>query len=143
MRTITAICAVFALWGCEANNTSTNQTSREPGVAADNTEKNERDQQTVQALTPGDQGESEADRTITQRARQNVIAEDGLSVNAKNVKIITRSGVVTLRGPVASQAEKLSVVRLVQSVDGVQRVDDQLEIASDQTTGAKTNRPAD
>lgn len=142
MRAITAICAVLALWGCEANKTSTNQGSPEPGVAADDTGENEREQ-TVQALTPGDQGASEADRTITQRARQNVIAEDDLSMNAKNVKIITRSAVVTLRGRVASQAERLSVVRLVQSVDGVQRVDDQLEIASDEAPPTKTNRPAD
>lgn len=141
MRSITAICLVFAIGGCEANNTSTNQTP-EPAPAADDTDKNERDQK-VNALTPGDQGESEADRTITQRARQNVIAEDNLSVNAKNVKIITRNGVVTLRGPVATEAEKLSVVRLVKSVDGVQRVDDQLEIASGEATTAKSNRPAD
>lgn len=140
MRTITAIGMVCALWGCEANNTSTNQS--EPAVAVDNTDKNERDQ-TVNALTPGDQGESEADRTITQRARQNVIAEDGLSVNAKNVKIITRGGVVTLRGPVASQAEKLSVVQLVRSVDGVQRVDDQLEVAGGGTSTAKSDRPTE
>lgn len=140
MRTITAIGMVFALWGCEANDTSTNQS--EPAVPADNTDKNERDQ-TVSALTPGDQGESEADRTITQRARQNVIAEDGLSMNAKNVKIITRGGVVTLRGPVASQAEKLSVVQLVRSVEGVQRVDDQLEVAGDKTSAAKSDRPTE
>jgi hyperosmotically inducible periplasmic protein len=143
MRTITSICVVLALCGCEAkNDTSTDRGSSERAVAADNTDKNERDQK-VNALTPGDQGESEADRTITQRARQNVVAEDGLSVNAKNVKIITRSGVVTLRGPVASQAEKLSIVRLVKSVDGVQRVDDQLEVAGNETTSAKTNRAAD
>jgi osmotically-inducible protein OsmY len=134
-----SICVVLALCGCEANNTSTHQGSSERAAAADNTDKNERDQK-VNALTPGDQGESEADRTITQHARQNVIAEDGLSVNAKNVKIITRSGVVTLRGPVASPAEKASVVRLVKSVDGVQRVDDQLEVAGNETTSAKSNR---
>lgn len=142
MRTITTICMAFALWGCEANNTSTNQGS-EPAVAADNTDKNSRDQQAVNALTPGDQGESEADRTITQHARQNVVGEDGLSVNAKNVKIITRSGVVTLRGPVASPAEKLSVVKLVRSVDGVQRVDDQLEVTSDGANTDTTNRATD
>lgn len=142
MRTTTTICMVFALWACEANDSSTNQGSSEPVVATDNTEKNERDQ-AVNALTPGDQGESEADRTITQRARQNVIAEDGLSMNAKNVKIITRGGVVTLRGPVASPAEKLSIVRLVQSVDGVSRIDDQLEVAANGAPTATTNRPAD
>jgi osmotically-inducible protein OsmY len=141
MRTPTTICLVFALWACEANNSSTNQ-GAEPAVPADNTDKNERDQ-AVNALTPGDQGESEADRTITQHARQNVIAEDGLSMNAKNVKIITRSGVVTLRGPVASPAEKVSIVRLVQSVDGVKRIDDQLEVAASDTQPPTTNRAAD
>jgi hyperosmotically inducible protein len=132
MRSITAIGLAMALAGCEAKRDDASS-------QADNTDRNERDR-SVNALTPLDQGESEADRTITQTARQNVVARDGLSVNAKNVKIITRSGVVTLRGPVASDSEKVTIGQLVTSVAGVQRVDNQLEVAGD-STAAKANPP--
>ena len=98
-------------------------------AAADNTEKNERDQK-PSSLTPGDQGESEADRKITQRVRQGVVDHDGLSTNAANVKIITVDGVVTLRGPVKTAEERSTVGAMAQRVDGVKRVDNQLEIAS-------------
>jgi len=98
-------------------------------AAADNTEKNERDRKAT-ALTPGDQGESEADRTITQRVRQGVVGHDGLSTTATNVKIITVDGVVTLRGPVKSAEERSTIESIAQRADGVKRVDNQLEIAS-------------
>lgn len=98
-------------------------------VAADNTQVNERDRN-AGALTPGDQGESETDRTITQRVRQAVVARDGLSVTAQNVKIITIGGVVTLRGPVKDAQERATIADLTQGVAGVKRVDNQLEITS-------------
>lgn len=96
---------------------------------ADNTDKNERDQH-VAALTPGDQGGSEADRTVTQRVRQGVVASDALSVNGKNVKIITQDGVVTLRGPVKTDKEKADIAAIARSVAGVKSVDNQLEVAT-------------
>ena len=103
--------------------------AKEP-VAADNTDKNERDRN-ASALTPGDQGESEADRTITQRVRQGIVGHDGLSMTAENVKIITVDGVVTLRGPVKSPQERSTIASIAQGVEGVQRVDNHLEIASE------------
>lgn len=98
-------------------------------AAADNTDKNERDRSGA-ALTPGDQGGSEADRTITQRVRQGVMDADSLSVTGKNVKIITVDGVVTLRGPVKTAAEKAAIASIAQGVSGVKRVDNQLETDS-------------
>lgn len=95
--------------------------------AADNTEMNERDRG-ANTLTPADQGGSETDRTITQQVRQAVVMTDDLSMYAKNVKIITRDGVVTLRGPVKSEAEKAEVGRIARSTTGVLNVDNQLEV---------------
>jgi hyperosmotically inducible periplasmic protein len=95
-------------------------------VPADNTEKNERDR-SVAALTPGDQGGNEADRTVTQQVRQGVMGNDALSVTGKNVKIITVDGVVTLRGPVKTAQEKTEIASIAQRVNGVKRVDNQLE----------------
>jgi osmotically-inducible protein OsmY len=43
------------------------------------------------------------------------------------VKIITRDGVVTLRGPVKDAREKATIVAMAKATAGVKRVDDQLE----------------
>ena len=96
-------------------------------VDADNTGRNARDAE-GNTLTPMDQGESEADRTITQQIRKAVVDNDSLSTNAKNVKIITNNGVVTLRGPVKSPEEKAAIASAAQKTGGVKRVDNQLEI---------------
>ena len=94
---------------------------------ADNSGKNARDRGD-HTLTPTDQGGSEADRHVTANIRKAVVNDDALSTNAHNVKIITKDGVVTLRGPVKSASEKATVAAKAQKVAGVKRVDNQLEI---------------
>lgn len=98
-------------------------------AAADNTDVNERDR-SRSAVTPMDQGESEADRTITQQIRQAVMRDKSLSFNAKNVKIITLNHQVTLRGPVKSAAERTAIESAAKQVAGVSSVENQLEIAN-------------
>lgn len=95
----------------------------------DNTGINARDQDSG-ALTVFDQGESEGDRKITASIREMVVADDSLSTNGQNVKIITIAGVVTLRGPVASPAEKSSIETKAKSVAGVTSVKNQLDVAA-------------
>ena len=94
---------------------------------ADNTAKNVRDRDDKTA-TPMDQGGSEGDRTITAEIRKQIVDNDALSTNAKNVKIITQDGVVTLRGPVKTTQEKTTVASIARKATGVKRVDDQLEV---------------
>jgi len=72
----------------------------------------------------------EADRTISQSIRQSLTADDTLSTNGKNIKVITTDGKVTLRGPVKSDQEKAAIAAKVQQVAGVKNVDNQLEIAT-------------
>jgi hyperosmotically inducible periplasmic protein len=96
-------------------------------TAPDNTGRNVRDRSGT-TLTPGDQSESEADRTLTQQIRRAVVADDSLSTTAKNVKIITVDGVVTLRGPVNSPHEKEVIAAKAQQIAGVNKVDNQLEV---------------
>lgn len=98
------------------------------GTQADNTRVNERDRESS-ALTPMDQGESEADRDMTQSIRKAVIADDSLSFTAKNVKIITRDGLVTLRGAVTNAREKSTLERTALSLAGPKRVVNQLEVS--------------
>jgi osmotically-inducible protein OsmY len=51
-----------------------------------------------------------------------------MSANARNVKVVTISGVVTLRGPVQSEDEKSSIERKAKAAGGVTSVDNQLEV---------------
>jgi len=132
MKALILLGVALAVAGCErasdkpAGEHTATDTSQ---VSADNTKKNERDRN-AGALTPGDQGENAADLAITQRIRQDVVKSDALSMTAKNVKIITVNGVVTLRGPVSSDKEKADIAAIAKQAPGVARVDDQLEIAA-------------
>lgn len=96
--------------------------------AADNSARNVRDRNEM-AVTAGSQSNSASDLAITQAIREAVVADKGLSTNAHNVKIVSADGVVTLRGPVGSAAEKSSIGTTAQQVAGVSRVDNQIEIA--------------
>ena len=98
------------------------------GKAADNTGKNVRDRD-GKTVTPMDQSENKADLTVTQNIRKAVVDDDGLSTTAKNVKIITANGVVTLRGPVKSAAEKASIEAKAHKVAPEAKVQNQLEVA--------------
>jgi hyperosmotically inducible protein len=94
---------------------------------ADNTGRNSRDRDGA-TQTAGDQAENETDRKISANVREAVVADNGLSMNAHNVKIITSGGTVTLRGPVKSSEEKAAIESKTKHVAGVTRVDNLLEI---------------
>jgi len=128
MKSIPLLLVSMALMvGCSKNPSEDKQVSQT--VAPDNSGRNVRDRDN-QTKTPGDQSENEADRTITQNIRQALTADDSLSTNAKNIKIITNDGTVTLRGPVKSEKEKTDIEAKAKQVAGVKRVDNQLEVAS-------------
>jgi hyperosmotically inducible periplasmic protein len=93
----------------------------------ENTERNVRDKAGT-TLTPEDQKETKKDIKITAHIRKAVVKVKSLSVDAHNVKIITRNGVVTLRGPVESAAESMKVEKITKHTRGVVRIDNQLEI---------------
>lgn len=95
---------------------------------ADNAARNTRDR-TGRTLTAADQGNSTSDVALTRDIRRGVVAIDGLSVNGKNVKIVTIDGQVTLRGPVSSTEEKAKIAEIATQVAGAANVDNQLEVA--------------
>jgi osmotically-inducible protein OsmY len=94
---------------------------------ADNTGKNERDR-SDETQTSGDQSNSKDDVNTTAAIRRAVVKDDSLSAMAKNVKIITANGTVTLRGPVKDEAEKAKIAELAQSAAGNAKIDNQLEV---------------
>ena len=127
MKSITVLLLSMALIiGCSKNRSEDKQVSQ---TEPDNSGRNVRDRND-QTKTSGDHFENEADRTITQNIRQAVTADDSLSTDAKNVKIITNDGVVTLRGPVKREQEKAQIESKAKQIAGEKRVDNQLEVAS-------------
>lgn len=101
--------------------------AEEPKKDADNTAKNERDRNN-KTLTPTDQSETPEDRKLTQNIRRAVVKDPSLTMTAKNIKIITAGGKVTLRGPVKSDAEKTKINELAKAAAGTVPVDNQLEV---------------
>jgi len=107
----------------------TDRSSAPNNKDADNSGVNTRDRSSA-ALTPMDQGGSEADRKITQQIRQELMKDKSLSFTAKNVKVITINGKVTLRGPVKSEAERSSIEAAARRAAGSGgQVESQLEIS--------------
>jgi hyperosmotically inducible protein len=125
---IVVLFAVFLVASCSKDRSEDKQVSQ-TAVEPDNSGRNVRDRDN-QTKTSEDQAENEADRTISQSIRAAITADDSLSTNGKNVKIITSDGTVTLRGPVKSDKEKAEIEAKAKQIAGVKKVDNQLEIAS-------------
>src|SRR5678815_4307495 len=95
----------------------------------DNTAINERDR-SRETQTSGDQSNSSADLKITQAIRQALMKDSELSTTAKNIKVITTNGQVTLRGPVKTTQEKAKIDQLAKSAAGGAQIENQLEVTN-------------
>ena len=80
------------------------------------------------ADTAEQQSSAKDDLALTQRIRQAVVKDHSLSMDAKNIKIITRNGKVMLRGPVKTQQEKDAIAAKASEIAGKGNVEDQLEV---------------
>ena len=76
-------------------------------------------------------GATDTDVDTTAEIRKEIMAESNLTMNAKNVKIITRDGHVTLCGPVNTAAEKSRIAEIADRIASQSNVDNQLEVPSD------------
>jgi len=97
------------------------------GQEPDNTKKNKRDREEG-AVTADQQKETKADRELTQKIRKSVVDAEGMSTYAKNVKIISIDGKVTLRGPVNTMEEKEKIEALAKTAAGEGNVMSELEV---------------
>ena len=96
-------------------------------VNPDNTATNVRDR-SGQTQTSGDQSNNSADLKTTQAIRQALMKDGQLSTTAKNVKVITANGQVTLRGPVKTPQEKAKVDHIARSAAGGAKISNQLDV---------------
>lgn len=97
---------------------------------SDNSAKNTRDESGY-SITPQDQSEKKSDVRLTQKIRKEITRNDNLSTNAKNIKIMTIDGHVTLRGPVNTKAEKETVCNIARRIAGEDHVTDLVEVLND------------
>jgi hyperosmotically inducible protein len=72
----------------------------------------------TQSKTADQQSDATSDRMLTKRIRQALIADKSLSTYGHNVKIITKDGSVTLKGPVHSEEEKQDIASKTESIVG-------------------------
>jgi osmotically-inducible protein OsmY len=93
----------------------------------DNTAVNERDAD-GSTKTPFDQSNEQADIDLAAKIRAEVLKIEDLSVNGRNVKIITNEGKVVLRGPVNSAAERDAIAEVASDAAGQGNVTNQLEV---------------
>ncbi len=79
--------------------------------------------------TADQQSENTSDRLLTQKIRKSIIADKSLSTYGHNVKIITKDGAVTLKGPVHSDEEKQNIgVIAADAAGGPDKVTNQLTV---------------
>jgi osmotically-inducible protein OsmY len=69
-----------------------------------------------------------ADRNITKQIRSAIYQDHTLSTYAHNIKVITRDGKVTLKGPVRTEDEKAGIAAKAAAVVGAENVRNRLEV---------------
>ena len=76
-----------------------------------------------------EQSENPIDRMITKKIRLALIEDDDLSVVARNIRIITNDGVVTLIGTIKNPTENAKIEKIVAGTVGVKRLNNKLEVS--------------
>jgi hypothetical protein len=89
-----------------------------------------------------DRATSEADRRLLVGIRQRIETEITLQRLASNVGFLVQNGVVTLLGAVPTVQEAQGLAGFVQQLPGVQRVENQTQVAPDQLVPVPVTAPA-
>jgi osmotically-inducible protein OsmY len=117
---VTVILAVLGTIGTASSQTQPDNTGSNKGDADKS------------AVTADQQKMNASDLALTQKIRKGVMADKSLSTYAHNVKIVSRNGMVTLKGPVRSDDEKKSIVgKAAAAAGGPDKVSDQMSVTTD------------
>lgn len=118
---------VLSGYAAAADNTApvAGSTTAQPAPDADNTGRNKQKQD----VNADKQSNAKADVELVAKIRKAVLADESLSVNAHNVKIVTKDGTVHLDGAVESEAEKKKVEDIVRRAAGGSTVQSELDVA--------------
>lgn len=98
----------------------------------DNTKVNTRDR-AASAKTADKQSNAKADVDLTQKIRRAIVEDKALTTYAHNIKVITRDGQVTLKGPVHTAEEKSAVEAKATGIAGTGKVTNQISVVTRKT----------
>lgn len=113
------------------NSTTTPAATTDKNVTADPTADNTSRNSVhngKNAVTADQQSSDKGDVEITRKIRQSIVKDKSLSTNAHNVKIITVKGSVVLKGPVASNDEKMKIEQTAATVAGKDKIVSEIEV---------------
>lgn len=100
------------------------QTSAPTSTSPDNSATNQKHHKTADQ-----QSNATSDRMLTKQIRQSLIADKSLSMYGHNVKVITRDGMVTLKGPVHSEEEKQAIAsKAAEAAGSADKITNQLTV---------------
>ena len=74
------------------------------------------------------QGNNQADIDVTAAIRKAVLAREGMSMAGKNAVIVTEKGTITLKGEVATAAEKATIGEIAAANAAGRTVDNQIVV---------------
>jgi len=97
---------------------------------ADNTAVNKQDRD-ASRKTADQARNNMSDREVMRHIRQDIVHDKSLSTYGHNVKVIARSGKVTLRGPVHSEDEKRAVEEHARKYAGDGNVTNEVTVKED------------
>jgi hyperosmotically inducible periplasmic protein len=96
-------------------------------TAPDNTKANQQDRNS-QSPNADNAKNNLSDREVMKQIRREVVQDKSLSTYAHNVKIVSKNGKVTLRGPVQSDQEKETIEQCAKKYAGDQNVTNELTV---------------
>lgn len=97
-------------------------------VRAGDSSTQSKNNQAGKGVTATDQSNNPADVDLTARVRRALVDDSSLSVMAENLTVVSKDGVVTVRGAVKSADEVTRVENVVRGVTGVSRVDAHIDV---------------
>ena len=98
----------------------------------DNTRINQRDRNSAEPTADSQSG-SQADRDLSAAIRKSIMDDKSLSTYAHNIKVISQNGMVTLKGPVRTDAEKKAVEEKARTVAGNSKIKSEITVEPEQS----------
>jgi osmotically-inducible protein OsmY len=127
MKTTSTLIILLVVLELTTAMTAPSKTGAATRTKADNSVVNKRDA-SPHELTAQDQPMLSGSTETARKIRAELTSDSALSTYAKNVKVIVIEDLITLKGPVTSEAEKTKVVRTAKQAAPSFRVENQLQV---------------
>ena len=119
--------ALAALLGCTDNRKADKTT---PSSAPTTTSRMTQNAPSNETSTTGLSDVSDADRALAQRIESDLRNNSTLAPAVQDIQVHAKNGEVTLRGSVNNEQEKANIGSAVQQMEGVSKVNNQIQITS-------------